>query len=399
MPAVEEQRQSTIPRSGLWSIYASAGLGMAGIQLLTPALPIIQRDLGLNEWQTSLLISVYLLPSILFAFVSGVLASRFGIKRVFAAALALFGFCGLFQLPADSLVAFLLIRFIQGAAFAALAPLSIALLGALLSGLEQVRAQGQRLVVMLVIGSTLLPFIGGVIALANWRALFAIQMLAIPTAASVWMWVPEPESEATQQTLRIPFSKLICLLRDMNTLAFVGTDALRMFFYFAFITYLPILAVNDYDLSPAFAGTAIAAAGISAAGVAGSTSYLLRLLRPSHIIGLSLLAIAASFVLLAAIPHEIPIMLASVMFGIGNGTYNTIQNSGMTQIGAEETRAVFIATIGSIRNSSKFLAPTMFGLATITIPLETVYMISSGVAITALALIPLLRWLDTDLTG
>ena len=60
--------------AGIWMAILASGAALTGIQLILPALPVMQRDLGLSDSQIGLVTSAYLLPSVLFAFPAGLLA-------------------------------------------------------------------------------------------------------------------------------------------------------------------------------------------------------------------------------------------------------------------------------------------------------------------------------------
>ena len=89
----------------------------------------MQEALSLSEAQIGLFTGAYFLPSILLALPAGMLADRMGRRTVFSGGLLLFGACGLIMTIWHDSFAFLLtMRAIQGAAFAAVLPLTITLI-------------------------------------------------------------------------------------------------------------------------------------------------------------------------------------------------------------------------------------------------------------------------------
>ncbi|MDH5504643.1 MAG: MFS transporter, partial [Acidimicrobiia bacterium] len=54
-------------RRNAWFAYVGAAVALTGVQMISPALPIMRDALGLSEAQLSLVMSVYLLPAALAA--------------------------------------------------------------------------------------------------------------------------------------------------------------------------------------------------------------------------------------------------------------------------------------------------------------------------------------------
>ena len=125
-------------RTPVWLTILASGVILTGIQPILPALPEMQRELGLSDSEISLVTSMYFLPSVLLAFPTGLLADRFGRRSVFVVSLVVFGLCGLALSFTRSFAAICAVRALQGSAFAAVHPLSITMIGDARSGAEQV---------------------------------------------------------------------------------------------------------------------------------------------------------------------------------------------------------------------------------------------------------------------
>lgn len=112
-----------------WYAIVAAPLTLTGTQSLAPALPAMQEALNLTEAQIGLFTGAYFLPSILLALPAGMLADRLGRRAVFVGGLVVFGLCGAaMTIWHDSFPLLLVLRSVQGAAFAAILPLTITLI-------------------------------------------------------------------------------------------------------------------------------------------------------------------------------------------------------------------------------------------------------------------------------
>ena len=369
---------------------------LMGIQLILPALPIMQRDLGLSDSEIALVTSLYLLPSIFFAFLGGLLADKLGRRRVFAISMGIFGIAGLALSVANTFQIVLAIRLVQGAAYAAIAPLAITLIGDLLSGVEQVAAQGRRIVAM-AIGDTALPLIGGVLVTISWHTPFILQGATIVMAVLAWYWLPR--GTKTEYTLPTHMKELLNALKSPVGLSLESAGFLRMFFKFGYMTYLPILLVTNRGMSATVAGIALAAAALFGVVVAAFAGTLVAWIPPSRLMGLSLLLIGGAMLATAAFSTSpLPAILASLVFGAGDGAFGVMQNSIVTNVQSASLRATFVSAIGSVRNLGKFLAPLALGLSTLVISLPTSFTILGILAIISILTAWPLERLDDQLT-
>lgn len=383
-------------RRSLLLAHASAAVALGGVQGILPALPEIQAALDLSDAQIGLVNSAYLLPGVLLAIPAGFLVDRIGRRRMYVLACLLFGLAGGAVLLAPPFEILLLLRLLQGTAFATLLPLSVTLVGDLLTGPAQVREQSYRMLV--ITGSdTLLPLLGGVLVVLAWQAPFALHLAGLPLAALGWVALRVPGSTPGEHRPLV-VRDLLQLLRTRVAAALQSLGVLRFVFKFAVLTYAPIL------LSHRGVSTALIAVGLAAmAGVgvlaALATPWLLRSIRGSVVLLISLCMIALGFVLLALVEDGLALVAVLLLFGAAEGAYGIVINA-MTLEGVDgRQRATFVATVGALRNLGKFLAPSLLGLAVLWIPLSVAFAVVGIAALLTLLLVPSLRGLDGALRG
>jgi MFS family permease len=383
-------------RSQIWIAILASVVILTGIQLILPALPVIQSELGLSDSQIALVTSAYLLPSIFLAFPAGLLAGRFGRRPVFVSSLTLFGLCGLALLFSRTFYLIIAIRVLQGMAFAAIHPLSITMIGDARSGVAQVSAQGQRMA-MMSISDAGLPVIGGLLVGLAWFAPFALQLVTIPLAVAAWFLLPKNTGSRKQPDGYL--KQLFDVLKEKTSLILQVSGFLRFLFKFAFLTYLPILMVSKLGLSPTLAGVALGIAAVGGIAMGALSGRMVRLAAPSRITAISLILIAVAFFIISINKSVGLLLLACLMFGLADGIYGVFQNALIAQASPADQRAAFIAASGSVRNLGKFIAPTLLGLSVLVLPLELSFALMGVLAIAALLTIPLLSSLDQRLTS
>jgi MFS transporter, ACDE family, multidrug resistance protein len=373
--------------------YAGAVAALTGVQLITPALPAIQRGLDLSDSQVGLVTSLFLLPGLVLSVPIGFLTDRVGRRSVFCVALVLMGAGGVVLLVVHDTLVLFVVRLLQGVAFAALLPTTITLIGDVVKGSKQIRAQGNRNMVM-AMGEASLPLIGGALVGLAWFAPFAVQVLAIPLAIIGWKVIgPRRTTRHYRTTLR----SLGRLLRDGVAVAIQLAGMLRFLFRFALLSYLPIL-LDARDASPLLISvslSSIAVAGILSAWAAPS---IVGRARPSAIVALCLFTMSMTLAAVAVIPAHPIAIAAMVLFGFADMLYGVVQNAAMVTVVKDEARASFVAAIGAVRNFGKFAAPTLIGVLLLGLRLEQAFLIIAAVALLAIPTALPFRTIDDRLS-
>jgi predicted MFS family arabinose efflux permease len=357
-----------------------AALMVSGIQGIAPALPAIQAALELSAAEVSLLTSVYLFPSIFSAFPAGLLADRIGPRAVFAGSLLLFGACGLLLLVAHSFPVLLAVRAVQGAAFGVVLALSISVISDAAQSREAVTVGQSRRVIAMSAGEAVLPVAGAALVAVSWFAPFALQAAALPLGVAAWLLIPPLERKqpgntrtgfvgGARQTLQVPGLYGVQLL-----------GLLRFFFKFAVVTYFPLLAVNERDISIAVVGLALGASSLIGVATASLVPRLSRRLSPAQLIGLDLVVVAVSLTALAVSPSPAITIAAVLLFGLQDGIYAVAHNVLVVEVAPPDVKSSFVGLTGTVRNVGKFIAPLAFGGVTVLLTLSQTFVVFAAVA-------------------
>ena len=115
-------------------IFSVTLMNMIGVSIIAPALPVMADKLKVDAESIGLLITAFTLPGVFLSPVFGVLADRWGRKKVLAPSLILFGLSGGACALVQDFHLLLALRFVQGVFVAALGPINLTLTGELFSG-------------------------------------------------------------------------------------------------------------------------------------------------------------------------------------------------------------------------------------------------------------------------
>lgn len=177
-------------------------LGLAGFVVMadnwvvSPILPTIAQDIGVNIPDAALIITAYMIPFALFQLLFGFLADRYGKFRVINLAMVFFTLASALCATAAGLTDLVIYRVLTGIFAASVMPVSLALIGDLFSLQERQAAIGTFLGISFL-GQGLSMAIGGSIAyFVSWRGVFATYAV-FAAAATVLLFIMGKHIPAT----------------------------------------------------------------------------------------------------------------------------------------------------------------------------------------------------------
>lgn len=172
----------TLRSAALLAIYMQS----ANLPLPNSALRFIQGSLSMTDDQAGWIFTAYLAASAITLPIAQWLAGRFGLKRVYQAALAIFVLGLLLATSATTSLEFVGARIVQGVASGVLAPLSMAIALETLPAARRAKfASVFTAIVLLGIASG--PSIGGWLSeYHGWRSMFYV---SVPLSAWIFLVV------------------------------------------------------------------------------------------------------------------------------------------------------------------------------------------------------------------
>lgn len=294
------EREFVMLMAAIQALYALA------IDAMLPALGIIAAELGaLDVNRRQLVIGVFLLCSGLASLIPGVLADRFGRRRLALAALVAYAVLSLAAAFATSFGMLLVLRGLTGACTAAMMIIPITIIRDRYSGDRMARTQSLVAMTFMVV-PMLAPLLGqAIILLAGWRWIFGT-MAAFGLAVGAWVWLRLPETLDPQYrqhlALRRMFANMGAAFSHRPSLGYVLGVALIQATMFGFLNSAQQLMSESLG-----AGTAFPALFGAMALLMASTNFLnARLVmrigarRVSHLALLAYTAVAFLHVLVAS---------------------------------------------------------------------------------------------------
>lgn len=172
-------------------------LGPVGLMTYTPALPLLEGELGASNLVVQATVVVYFAGFALMQLVCGPLSDGFGRRRVCVAFVSLFTVAALASFFVTSIEWLLALRLVQGIGAAVGASVSRAIVRDAYSGIQAARILN-LMALILAVGPALAPPVGGVlIDLVGWRSVFVFMALfAGLLLAAIWFWLPETNAGA-----------------------------------------------------------------------------------------------------------------------------------------------------------------------------------------------------------
>ncbi len=340
--------------------YLGSLLALTGVQLLSPAIPLIQAQFGLSDSGANFITSSYLLPSIGSALAAGYLSARYGRRIIYAAALLIFGVLAPVPLLLTSETAFFAVRVLQGTMFGAIMPLSFIILGDVVRVREQLRAQATRNLAM-GIGDSLFPMLGGLLlVLGDWRLVIAFQMLTIPLAVLAWRVLPT----AAEQRIADGGEPRRRVGRDVllsaPAVALMSGGFIRFLLKFGITAYLPLLLVQN-GASTTVTGVAVGLASIMTIAVSLIASAMGRLQGTALLNMVGMIGMGSVYLVLGSTTDLTLHLVVLTLFGLFDSMLGLVQNSYLVTRFDTSTRSIVAGYVVTSRNAGKAMGPVVMG--------------------------------------
>lgn len=333
-----------------------------GNTLLAPAIPDILDTFGRQAGASGVLVAAIPLPGIIVAPVIGILADRFGRRRVLVPCLAVFGAAGLLVATAPTFEALLAARFLQGFGSAGLINLGVVLISDHFEGIERTHWIGRNSSA-LILALALFPVLSGLITDAfGWRWALAPYGLSLITAVVAWRML---EPDVPRDTLRIgqQLGGIGQAIRNPVLASTLVGGALAFAVTFgAFLTALPTHLEEDFGLSASWRGVIIGLPGVPAF----VTAFNFGRLRRRWSTGRVLIACASSwivgFLLIGLGPTIAVVVAGTVFYGIADGALIPSLQDTASRFAPESHRAAVMATWTGFARAGQASGPLLAGV-------------------------------------
>src|SRR6056297_1481243 len=376
--------------SRLYVIFGITLIGVMGVAAIAPAFPAIAEQLRLSPRQTGLLITVFTVPGIVMAPSLGILADRFGRRRIIIPSLLLFALAGCACAFIPTFEVLLVLRIVQGSGASALTSMSVTLIGDLYSGERQSAAIGYNASVLSV-GTAVYPALGGVLAGISWQLPFLLSALALPVGAAVALLIPptgrghdhsqshnqDRKSSAggqLRQVLRHAAGSGILVLFGLGLLQFI-------LLYGAYMSYVPFLLSDRFGASSGTTGAVMATMSLATALMASQNRRVTAGMSLALRLSAAFVLIGGALALFVLLPRLLLIPLAAVLYGFGQGIIIPAVQGTIASRTPLELRASTITVNAMAIRIGQTLGPLTAGALYAGLGLNWTFLLAAGLAL------------------
>lgn len=350
-----------------------------GVSSVAPAFPRMIRELGLEVHEVGYLITVFTLPGMVLTPVLGVIADRYGRKRVLVPSLFCFSLFGVACGFASDFGALLALRFMQGVGAAALGALNITILSDIFQGRERIAALGYNAGV-LSLGTSAYPAVGGALAMLGWRYPFFLPVVVLPLALAVLFRLdsPKPDNDSRFKDYMLRSLKLALSRKALGL--FGATLITFIILYGLLITYLPIYLAERFNAEPWAIGVVLSSASFTTALMASQLSRAASLMSTKVMIVIAFGLYGVAALSLPLMPGLWLCIIPACVFGLGQGLNIPSVQGMMAELAPMELRGAFMALNGMVLRVGQTLGPVIMGLAFAVAGLPGVFAAAAGLA-------------------
>ena len=332
-----------------------------GVSSITPAFPKMVKELNISAKDIGLLITVFTFPGILLTPILGVIADRWGRKKIIIPSLMLFGITGGVCFFTRDFTLLLILRLIQGIGAAPLGSLTVTIIGDLYSGKELVAAMGYNSSVR-SIGSAGYPAIGGALAMIGWYYPFILPVIAVPIGFLVLSHLKTPELKNEvyiREHLNIVRRKL--RNRQVVRLLAIGIISFIMLTG-SYMTCFPLLLGNSFSASPLIIGLIMASVSLIAAFTSSQLGKIAKLFSERNILKISFILYALALLVIPFIPQLGLFLIPILIFGIAHGINVPVVQSILAGLAPMKYRATFMSISGMTFRIGQTMGPLLMGV-------------------------------------
>lgn len=370
-------------RSRLILILSVAFIGVMGVSITLPILPLLAVTFDLTATEVGLLITCFTLPSAFMTPVAGVLTDRFGRKAILLPGLTFFAFGGVGCALSQSFGELLLFRAIQGLGAAPLGILYGTLVGDFYEEAERPGMMGM-VGATISIGTALYPALGGLLGELHWSFPFWVSLLALPVGVLA-LRVPFEHHNKRMDWKQYARNSRTLLCNASVIGLFSLTFLCFCILYGPTITYFPLLADLLYKASPAAIGGVFTLSSLGSALIAVNLSRLGNCFSARHLMFCAAGCYCLSQGLMVLLPVYTPflLILALPLFlgGVAQGLTFPILTARMTSVASSENRGIVMAMNGTVLRLSQSFSPLAFGIGWTLLGWPGPYVMGLGVAV------------------
>ncbi|WP_239615277.1 MFS transporter [Cohnella mopanensis] len=341
-----------------------------GNSMLVPILPTLKSKLGISQFQSSLVISLFSLCAAIVIPFAGYLSDRFSRKAVIIPSLIIYGGAGIlagFGAVWDSYGVLISARALQGIGAAGTAPIAMALVGDMYKSGEESQALG-LIEASNGAGKVVSPILGSLLALIVWyAAFFAFPAFCLLSLLAMLFLIKEPKRQQPPQPVKqyLQSIKRIFAKNGRWLVSSFFSGSLALFILFGILFFLSnILEKPPYSIDGVRKGFILAIPLFGMVSTAYATGTIIRkngvLMRWLMNIGLALMVVSLALAIWFNTQLYVFIGLLTIS-SIGTGLLLPCLNTMITGAVEKAERGMITSLYSSLRFFGVAFGPPLFG--------------------------------------
>ncbi|MCA1035419.1 MULTISPECIES: MFS transporter [Bacillaceae] len=242
-----------------WAVLSISSIPLVmtlGNSMLIPVLPVMERELGISSFQSSMIITVYSIVAIILIPLAGYLSDHIGRKKVIIPSLLIAAVGGLISgwaswKMADPYWLILIGRSLQGIGAAGGAPIVMPLVGDMFKNEEEVSSSLGVIETSNTFGKVLSPILGAFLAGFLWfLPFFAFPVFCAISILLMVLLVKTPEKRTEPIPFKAFFKKIKEIFKNNGKwlYAIFVAGIILMFVLFGVLFHLSDILEKQYDI-------------------------------------------------------------------------------------------------------------------------------------------------------
>ncbi|CAG7624934.1 Bacillibactin exporter [Paenibacillus solanacearum] len=358
----------------IWEFIAIASVPLVlvlGNSMLVPILPDMQERLGISQFQSSLVITLFSVTAGLVIPLSGYLSDRFSRKSIMIPSLIIYGAAGVlagFGAIWNSYTTIIIARAIQGLGAAGTAPIAMALAGDLYKEGTESKALGLT-EASNGTGKVVSPIIGSLLALIVWyAAFFAFPVFCALSLLAIMFLIKEPEKTKEPMKLGEYLRSIGKVLKEKGRWLITSfiAGSVSLFVLFGVLFYLSdILEVAPYHIDGVKKGMVLAIPLLGLVITSYTTGSLIKkngtVMRWLINIGLGIMTVALGLCIFLFNKNIYLFIGLLTLSSIGTGLLLPCLNTMITGSVKRDQRGMITSIYNSLRFLGVAAGPPLFG--------------------------------------
>jgi len=356
---------------------------LLGFPIIAPALPSVRDAFNISTSDIGLVMAAYSAPGIIFIPIMGILADRYGKKKVLLPSMLLFAVGGTACAVANNTETLLLFRFLQGIGACALATINVSWAVDLFEDDERIKIMGY-IGATQNIGSGILPIIGGVLASIAWFYPFLLSLMVLPLGMYLLIFMEKESQEKIAKSANTKNFITYALqhLNDKIVIEIVFMTGAFIFIGFgALITYLPIFLKDTFNTPETIIGVIVGSRAVMGVITATRLSIITKYFSYRIIIFVSFLTLAVGMLIIPYSNNQWVIILTTMCYGGAFGLLRPSLQYLLLEHAPTNLRSTFASASNFGLRLSQTLSPIFAGLYLTFGSFEGLYILAAILAI------------------